>query len=203
MTRLGVMESHSHDLEQIQPRLTLWVFLLCVLLAGSLLAQELPVKTGPVSISNKDVLEMLKAGLTPEIVIAKIESSKCDFDTSPASLKDLKTANVPDAVILAMVRASPKTQSADSAVSGLKPPVAEKPTVEKKQEALQKATDDLEDCRTRFQNEYETKMRAISAMGLAPMTQVAASNKLKQNLDVGLRQCRSQYESSVKAINAK
>jgi len=152
-------------------RLTLWVFLSCVLLAGTLLAQEVPVKTGP--LSNKDVVEMLKAGLTPEIVIAKIGSSKCDFDTAPATLKELKIANVPDTVILAMVKAA------------------------------QRAKDDLEDCRTRSQNEYEAKMNAIGTMALAPMTRVVASNKLKQNLDAELRQCRSQYELRLKAIDAK
>ena len=48
---------------------------------------------------------MLKAGLSQEIVIAKINASACEFDTSPAVLKALKTANIPEAVILAMVQA--------------------------------------------------------------------------------------------------
>ena len=48
---------------------------------------------------------MLSAGLSQEIVIAKIAASACEFDTSPAALKVLKTTNVPDAVILAMVQA--------------------------------------------------------------------------------------------------
>ena len=193
----------QYNWEKKMWRLALWVFLFCVLLAGTLLAQEVPAKTGPVSISNKDVVEMLKAGLTPEIVIAKIESSKCDFDTSPATLKDLKTSNVPDAVILAMVKASPKTPTTDSAVSDQKPPVTENRTDDRKQEALQKATDDLEDCRTGSQNRYEAKMNAIGTMALTPTTRVVASNKLKQNLDAELRQCRSQYESRLNAINAK
>jgi hypothetical protein len=55
---------------------------------------------------NKDVLEMLKAGLSQEVVIAKIKTSGSKFDTSPAALQELKTASVPDAVILAMVNAS-------------------------------------------------------------------------------------------------
>jgi len=118
-------------------RATLPAFLCCVLLGGTLAAQDVPVKSGP--LLNKDVVEMLKAGLTPEIVIAKIESSKCDFDTSPATLKELKVANVPDAVILAMVKAPPNTPSADSVVSDQNPPVTEKPDDEKKQEAIQKA----------------------------------------------------------------
>jgi hypothetical protein len=48
---------------------------------------------------------MVKHGLSPEIVVAKIQSSTCDFDTSPTSLKNLKDSGVPDAVVLAMVKA--------------------------------------------------------------------------------------------------
>lgn len=57
------------------------------------------------ALTNKDILDMLGAGLTAEVVIAKLKSSKCDFDTSPNALKALKPANVPDGVILAMVQA--------------------------------------------------------------------------------------------------
>ncbi len=56
-------------------------------------------------LGNQDVIDLLKAGLTPEVVVAKIKASVCNFDTSPASLKELKSAAVPDAVILAMVQA--------------------------------------------------------------------------------------------------
>ena len=115
-------------------RLTFSVFISCVLL-GTLLAQEVPLKTAP--LSNKDVVEMLKAGLTPEIVIAKIGSSKCDFDTSPATLKELKIANVPDAVILAMVKAPPNTPNG-GLIEDQNPPAVEKPADEKKQQAFQK-----------------------------------------------------------------
>jgi hypothetical protein len=55
------------------------------------------------SLTNKDILEMVKAGLTAEVIVAKIKSSATSFDTSPAALTELKTATVPDAVILAMV----------------------------------------------------------------------------------------------------
>jgi hypothetical protein len=48
---------------------------------------------------------MVKAGLTQEIVIAKIKTSICNFDTSPAALKELKATNIPDPVILTMVQA--------------------------------------------------------------------------------------------------
>jgi hypothetical protein len=48
---------------------------------------------------------MLNGGLSAEIVVAKIQSSPCNFDTSPTGLKSLKDSGVPDAVVLAMVKA--------------------------------------------------------------------------------------------------
>ena len=54
---------------------------------------------------NKDVLEMLKAAIAPEIIIAKIKVSVCGFDTSTAALQELKSAGAPDALLLAMVEA--------------------------------------------------------------------------------------------------
>lgn len=55
------------------------------------------------SLTNKDVLEMLKAGLAADIIVAKIKSSPSNFDTSPTALAELKAAGVPDTVILSMV----------------------------------------------------------------------------------------------------
>jgi hypothetical protein len=73
--------------------------------------QQESVDSSVTALKNKDVLDMLSAGLTEEIVVAKINSSRCDFDTSPEALKGLKGAKVPDGVILAMIKAptTPKT----------------------------------------------------------------------------------------------
>lgn len=57
------------------------------------------------ALTNSDISSMLKAGLGPEIIVAKIKTSSCNFDTSPAALQELKTAGVPEDVILAMVQA--------------------------------------------------------------------------------------------------
>jgi hypothetical protein len=54
---------------------------------------------------NQDVMDMLKSGLPPEIVAAKIKASHCNFDTSVETLKALKDKGVPDSVVLAMVEA--------------------------------------------------------------------------------------------------
>ena len=65
---------------------------------------EVTVANRP-ALSNTDILNMYKIGLKPEILVAKIKSSQCNFDTSPASLQVMKNAGVNDNVILAMVQA--------------------------------------------------------------------------------------------------
>ena len=55
-------------------------------------------------LSNKDILEMISIGLSTEIILAKMKTSACNFDTSTAALRELKKAAVPDAIILAMVQ---------------------------------------------------------------------------------------------------
>lgn len=59
------------------------------------------------ALTNQDVIDLVKAGFSSDIVLAKIRSSACNFDTSLAAMKSLKNANVPDSVVLAMVQASP------------------------------------------------------------------------------------------------
>lgn len=62
-----------------------------------------PLQQGGV-LTNADVLMMLKMGLSAEVIIAKIKVSNCRFDTSPASLEELKNAKASDAIILAMMQ---------------------------------------------------------------------------------------------------
>jgi hypothetical protein len=57
------------------------------------------------SLTNSDVVGMVKAGIGVDIIVAKIKTATCSFETSPAALKELKDAGVPDSVILAMVQA--------------------------------------------------------------------------------------------------
>ncbi len=64
-----------------------------------------PVAANSRSLSNTDISEMSSAGLPAEVLIAKIKSSACAFDTAPISLKNLKASGVPSNVILAMVEA--------------------------------------------------------------------------------------------------
>jgi hypothetical protein len=57
------------------------------------------------SLTNSDVIDMVKSGLGTDIIIAKIKATPCSFETNPKTLKELKDAGIPDSVILAMVQA--------------------------------------------------------------------------------------------------
>lgn len=85
------------------------ILALCTLIAG--LTTTMVAQGGQTSetrtntLTNEDVLEMLQAGLPKEVVVAKINSSPCNLDTSPIALKELKAAHVPKRVIMAMIQA--------------------------------------------------------------------------------------------------
>ena len=82
------------------------VFTVTTLTLARPLTQQQPPAQTPQStneLSNKDVVDMTKAGLSADVIIAKIRSSKTKFDTSPNTLTQLKAENVSDGVILAMV----------------------------------------------------------------------------------------------------
>ena len=68
-------------------------------------AAPAPAPLAPAQLTNKDVLDLHKAGLPEQVLVAKIKSSQTNFDTSPSQLKELKAAGLADAVILAMVEA--------------------------------------------------------------------------------------------------
>jgi hypothetical protein len=84
------------------------------------------------ALTNQDVIDLLKAGFSPDIVLAKIRSSLCRFDTSLAAMKTLKNAGVPDSVVLAMVQVSPARDQ--------RPPKSSYPTM---QEVLDKSVQAL------------------------------------------------------------
>jgi len=59
-------------------------------------------------LTNADIINLVKSGLSAEIVAAKIKQSGGEFDTSPAKLKELKAAGVTEPVILAMIEVDSK-----------------------------------------------------------------------------------------------
>ena len=74
------------------------------------------------SLGNKDVIGLVKLGLSTEIVIAKVKQSSCGYDTSPTALAELKSAGVPDAVSIAMIEApcNPEVRSARAVDQGVR-----------------------------------------------------------------------------------
>jgi HEAT repeat protein len=55
------------------------------------------------TITNEDVVEMVKSGLAEKLIVTKIKTSTCRFDVSARKLVELKQANVPDAIIELML----------------------------------------------------------------------------------------------------
>src|SRR5690606_5891257 len=54
-------------------------------------------------LQNADVVGMVKAGLSENIIAAKIRASDTNFDTSTDALANLSKEGVPESVVVAMV----------------------------------------------------------------------------------------------------
>ncbi|MBA3248536.1 MAG: hypothetical protein H0T63_10700, partial [Pyrinomonadaceae bacterium] len=95
-------------------------FVVCILaLFLSLPAQCVFVLAAPIvqdaelqyPLLNKDIASMVKAKIAPEVIVAKIKSSRCHFDTTPSVLAEMKQGGISNEVLMAMIEApygSPK-----------------------------------------------------------------------------------------------
>jgi hypothetical protein len=63
-----------------------------------------PGESAPL-LTNVNVMKMQTSRQSPDTIIAKINASRCDFDTSPLALHRLKLSGVSDRIILAMMHA--------------------------------------------------------------------------------------------------
>ena len=79
-------------------------------------------KPEPVALTNDSIIKMLSGGVDEEIVIAKIKSSDAAFTLDADSLIRLKSANVPSAVVRAMLNWKAPGTAAPAA-----PPAAPEP----------------------------------------------------------------------------
>ncbi len=80
------------------------IFFFLTMFSGSIqfvLAQE-PNQT----LTNADILNMSKSGISDQIILLSIQKAATKFDTSPDALIHLKTAGISDAVMGAMLTAS-------------------------------------------------------------------------------------------------
>lgn len=63
-----------------------------------------PLQQGFSAMTNSDILMMVKAKLPTDVIIEKINTSDCNFDTFPSVLAELKYRGVPDEILMAMVK---------------------------------------------------------------------------------------------------
>jgi hypothetical protein len=106
--------------------LPIWgpVLLLCFVLACPVRSQD--GTTTHKRFTNGDVIDMVKLGLSEDVIVAKIRAMSASgadaisFDTGVEGLKALKDANVPDSVIKVMINpaaAAPAIVAAGTAVT--------------------------------------------------------------------------------------
>ena len=55
------------------------------------------------TLTNKDIIKLVQMKLSNAIILQKIKTSKCNFDTSPDALGILNAAGVNDEIIVAMM----------------------------------------------------------------------------------------------------
>ena len=87
----------------------------------------------PEVLTNAKIIELVKMGLSDALIVAKIDRSTCQCDTSTAAIGKLKAAKVGDTIILAMINSSDRP--AVAAKPGIAPAVIiERPIVGKSSE---------------------------------------------------------------------
>ncbi|HEX7335321.1 MAG TPA: M48 family metalloprotease [Pyrinomonadaceae bacterium] len=89
-------------------------------------------------LTNSQVVDMVQAKVSAEAIIAKIQVSRCHFDTNPTVLAELRHRGVPDAIIKAMAEApygAPRNVSTQSSQTAQKELVVPPQTTDTKNEA--------------------------------------------------------------------
>jgi S1-C subfamily serine protease len=77
-----------------------------------------PVPQAETAAGNQEVLDLLKAGMSPSVIIAKVKATQAKLDASPAALQALKAAGAADEIILAVIEASvPRKEEASPTAS--------------------------------------------------------------------------------------
>jgi hypothetical protein len=75
-------------------------------------------------LTNQDVVAMVSAGISEDVILAKIRTTSAagsvatSFDTSVDGLKALKAANVPDAIVKAMIDPTPAASATVVSMAG-------------------------------------------------------------------------------------
>ena len=102
----------------------------CLLITFALLitggAVQAQTEVAPRLLRNGDVLRMVEENVEPELIVAKILTSPCNFDVFPPVLRDLRRRGVPEEVLRAM-KAAP---NGPPALAEVDPNVTPAPRIE-------------------------------------------------------------------------
>ena len=88
-------------------------FLILLLVCSTVIGQS---AAGGEVLTNDKVIMMVKAGLPPSLIVAKIRASKTNFNTNTEELIRLQGARVPTEIINAMVEASTHASAVTSSI---------------------------------------------------------------------------------------
>jgi hypothetical protein len=91
---------------------------MCFLIAVICHSATANAQNHQITLSNKDILIMKNAGLSDEVIAEKVRGSKCDFNTNPQVLADLKEAGISDAVILEMMHCESRGRPKENTETG-------------------------------------------------------------------------------------
>jgi hypothetical protein len=109
----------------------LTVCLVILLFAFPLMAAPIGGQTaGAAPLTNDDIIKMVQFKFGDNVIVAKIKSSPCKFDTSMDALTKLKAAGVSDAVMQAMMEPGAPGVSNSSAAPAGPPPDPNDPNAE-------------------------------------------------------------------------
>lgn len=79
------------------------LFTLCVLTNATTYAQE--------ALGNKEIINLQSSKISQDIILAKISSTKCQFDLTAQGLMDLRSGKISDKVVKAIFVASPPMET--------------------------------------------------------------------------------------------
>ncbi len=72
-------------------------------------------------LNNQSVIDMFNIGLSEDIIVSKINSSTCEFNTDISQLKFLKESGISDAILKAMISSDSNEEIIEDANTTLKP----------------------------------------------------------------------------------
>ncbi|HUV13288.1 MAG TPA: hypothetical protein VMY18_06570 [Acidobacteriota bacterium] len=104
-------------------RIQLIALVILLVHAGTVFSQEQVLK-------NEDILKMVEAGLSPDLIVEMVRNSPGDYDTNVNSIVALKEKGVSDSILAAMVVGNSRRDTAEPGPTGTEEAVSKEDTAE-------------------------------------------------------------------------